>query len=185
MTKRTVISVDIETDGPVPGEFSMLSVGMVVVSTGLHRRLYQEFRPVTDRFQPEAMAVNGLDREGLRGLPWNAEEAMMYVHGWLTAQMEIDGTDRCVFIGDNPGFDFAFINYYFHKYLGDTFENPNPFGWSARRIGDIWSGLKGNFHRVGDWKDLRVTEHDHNALADAMGNAEALLRMRDEHGLSW
>ena len=80
--------------------------------------------------------------------------------------------DHPVFISDNPAYDWQWINFYFWKYL-----NRNPFGHSARRIGDFYAGLTGNFHNANKWKRLRVTKHDHNPVNDAMGNAEAFARM--------
>jgi hypothetical protein len=58
--------------------------------------------------------------------------------------------------------------YGFHHTLGR-----NPFGYSARRIGDFAAGLKGDFYAKQDWKRLRITNHDHNPVNDAMGNAES------------
>jgi hypothetical protein len=52
--------------------------------------------------------------------------------GWL----EKNSKGRAIFISDNPAFDWQFINYYFHRFLGQ-----NPFGFSARRIGDLYAGL--------------------------------------------
>jgi len=72
------------------------------------------------------------------------------------------------FISDNPAYDWQFINYYFHKYLG-----MNPMGHSARRIGDFYAGLMGDFSKTQKWKKWRVTLHDHNPVNDAMGNVEA------------
>lgn len=80
--------------------------------------------------------------------------------------------DHPVFVSDNPAYDFQWINYYFWKYFGR-----NPFGHSARRISDFYAGLKGDFHDTQRWKRLRVTEHDHNPVNDAMGNAEAFARL--------
>lgn len=75
-----------------------------------------------------------------------------------------------VFVSDNPAYDWQFINYYFWKFL-----NQNPFGHSARRIGDFYAGLKRNWRMPGaEWKKLRRTVHDHHPVHDAMGNAEAL-----------
>ena len=82
------------------------------------------------------------------------------------------GQDRAIFISDNPAYDWQFINYYFHKHL-----KTNPFGWSARRISDFYAGLVGDFGRTQDWKQLRITEHDHNPVHDAMGNLEAFDRL--------
>lgn len=75
---------------------------------------------------------------------------------------------RIIFISDNPAYDWQFINYYFHKFLGH-----NPFGHSARRISDFYAGIKGNFFDSQRWKHWRVTPHDHNPVHDALGNIEA------------
>lgn len=79
---------------------------------------------------------------------------------------------RAVFISDNPAYDWQWINFYFWRHLGG-----NPFGHSARRIGDFYAGLCGNFWRASEWKRLRVTPHDHNPVNDALGNVEAFRRM--------
>ena len=82
-------------------------------------------------------------------------------------------TSRPIFVSDNPAFDWQWINYYFHHTLGT-----NPFGWSARRIGDYYAGLRGNFGRSTDWKKLRETKHDHNPVNDAMSNAEVVVKLQ-------
>ena len=77
-----------------------------------------------------------------------------------------------VFISDNPAFDWQWINFYFWKYYGE-----NPFGHSARRIGDFYAGLKQDFSSTQKWKRYRKTKHTHNPVDDAMGNAEALEKL--------
>jgi len=77
-----------------------------------------------------------------------------------------------VFVSDNPAFDFMWICIGFHETLGH-----NPFGFSARRIGDFYAGLCGDFRSASQWKRLRITTHDHNPVNDAMGNAEAFARI--------
>ncbi len=72
------------------------------------------------------------------------------------------------FMSDNPAYDWQFINYYLHKFCGE-----NLFGHSARRIGDFYAGLKGNFYDTQSWKRWRKTIHNHNPVNDAMGNVEA------------
>lgn len=80
--------------------------------------------------------------------------------------------ERITFVSDNPAYDWQFINYYFHLFLGK-----NPFGHSARRIGDFYAGLVGDFKRSTEWKKLRVTTHDHNPVHDVLGNVEAFRRI--------
>ena len=79
-----------------------------------------------------------------------------------------------IFVSDNPAFDFPWINYHFHDLLGR-----NPFGWSARRIGDYYAGLTNNWRNASKWKKLRITKHTHHPVDDAMGNAEAFKRMEE------
>lgn len=79
---------------------------------------------------------------------------------------------RPVFISDNVAYDWQWINFYFWRYMGG-----NPFGHSARRIGDFYAGLARDFRKTQEWKRFRVTKHDHNPVHDAMGNAEAFARM--------
>jgi hypothetical protein len=74
-----------------------------------------------------------------------------------------------VFVSDNLAFDWQFINYYFHRFLGR-----NPFGFSGRRIGDLYAGLVKDASKATEWKKFRRTEHTHNPVDDARGNAEAL-----------
>ncbi len=80
---------------------------------------------------------------------------------------------RLIFVSDNPAYDWQFVNYYFWEFLGY-----NPFGHSARRIGDYYAGLLGNWYKTQEWKSLRVTNHDHNPVHDAMGNLEAWERLQ-------
>ena len=88
--------------------------------------------------------------------------------GWLYTATQ----GRPVLVSDNPAYDWQWINFYFWKHLGR-----NPFGHSARRIGDFYAGLVGDFRKSNEWKRLRVTKHDHNPVHDARGNMEAFVRM--------
>lgn len=85
---------------------------------------------------------------------------------WLAPRQPVS------FVSDNPAYDFQWINFYFWKYFG-----ANPFGHSGRRIGDFYAGLTGDFRNTQRWKRLRRTPHDHQPVHDALGNAEALLRI--------
>lgn len=162
------ISVDVESDGPAPGLYSMVCFGAVVVEPGLDRTFYGQTMPVTDLWIPEALAISGFSREAHEQFP-DPRDTMSEFEGWLET---IPG--KPVFISDNPAFDWQWINYYFHRFTED-----NPFGFSARRIGDLYCGMKMDGAKNNEWKKLyRKTRHTHNPVDDAMGNAEALLTMQ-------
>ncbi len=160
-------SVDIEADGPAPGLYSMISFGAVLVEPGLSKTFYAEIRPISDRWVPEALAVSGFTREQTMEFV-EPVTSMIRFDKWIAENTK----GRPIFIADNPGFDFAFINYYFHAFLGR-----NPFGFSSRRIGDLYCGAK--LDAFAKWKHMRETRHSHNALDDAKGNAEAILKMQE------
>lgn len=168
MAKRALISVDVEADGGAPGLYSMVCFGAVIVEDGLKRTFYGETAPISTQWVPEALAISGISREQHLGFgPPNA--TMQAFADWIKKESPQGAT----FITDNPAFDFAFINYYFVRAA-----IPNPFGFSARRIGDLFCGVKNDYFY--QWKRHRKTKHTHNPVDDAKGNAEALLYLRDE-----
>ena len=57
------VMVDIEADGPIPGDYSMVSLGAVIVEPSLSQTFYGQLRPVSKRYVPEALAVSGHSRE--------------------------------------------------------------------------------------------------------------------------
>jgi hypothetical protein len=89
---------------------------------------------------------------------------MSRFHGWLSEFCP----DRPVFVSDNNGFDWQFINWYFHHFLGE-----NPFGFSSMNLGSFNKGLVRDTSK--NFKHLRKTKHTHDPVDDAVGNAEAFL----------
>ena len=57
------IIVDVESDGPIPAEFSIVCFGAVIFDDLLDKTFYGRTRPIADRFVPEALAVSGFSRE--------------------------------------------------------------------------------------------------------------------------
>ncbi|MGZ8559156.1 MAG: hypothetical protein ACXWWC_12515 [Chitinophagaceae bacterium] len=57
------IMVDIESDGPIPGDYSMISFGAVLVDELLDKTFYGKLKPISDKFIPEALAVSGHSRK--------------------------------------------------------------------------------------------------------------------------
>ncbi len=161
----SLIVVDVEADGPAPQLYSMVSFGAVVVEPSLSKTFKGEVRPISDRWLPEALAVSGVTREAHLRFE-EPGPVMERFERWVLASSK----GRPVFFSDNLAFDWQFINWYFHAYLGR-----NPFGWSGRRIGDLYCGMMKDGYAT--WKHLRPTAHDHDPVNDARANAEALLAM--------
>jgi hypothetical protein len=165
------VMVDVESDGPIPGDYSMISFGAVLVNENLDKTFYGKLKPISDKYVPEALAVSGHTREETYSFD-DPKKVMENFAGWLKEA----GKDKLIFISDNNGFDWMFICWYFHHFTSE-----NPFGYSSQNLGSLFKGIvKDTFQ---NFKHLRKTQHTHNPVDDARGNAEALLILKAEHGL--
>jgi len=165
------IMVDIEADGPIPSDYSMISFAAVVVKTGLTQSFYATLKPISDNWIPEALQVSGHSRE--QTLCFSDPLTVMQDFArWLNEEVK----EPVYFISDNNGFDWQFINWYFHHFL-----KHNPFGHSSTNLGSLYKGIEKDMFK--NFKHLRQTEHTHHPLDDAKGNAEALLIIKEQYGL--
>ena len=128
------ISADVETDGPIPGEYSMLSFAFClasrydgsefeVIEPGPATTFYAELKPISNRFLPEALEVNRLDRDALAVDGKDPEAAMREAGAWIAAHA--DGS-RPVLVAWPVAFDWAFLHWYFVRFTGES-----PFGISS------------------------------------------------------
>ena len=164
------IVVDVEADGNLIGTNSMVCFGAVIIDKEgkLDKTFYGETVPISDIYNPEALSVSGFSRS--EHLEFDEPHLVMQdFKEWI----EENSKGKPILISDNNGFDASWINWYFIKYIGE-----NPFGWSSRRIGDMFAGFMNSSHYK--WKKHRITRHTHNPIDDCMGNAEALLWLRDQ-----
>ncbi len=165
---ETYISVDIETAGPNPSQFSLLSIGTCTVSRP-QRSFYIELQPVNNAMLPGAFEIHNLSIEALKenGVP--PREAMARFESWL--HEVVPAGQRPLFVAFNAPFDWMFVNDYFHRYLGH-----NPFGHAALDIKAYYMGFSGCA-----WKEtaldhvstnlLEGRKISHNALEDAIDQA--------------
>jgi len=163
--------IDVESDGPYPAHafgYSMVCLGAVKVTSELNETFYGPTKPISKFYEPSALAISGFNREQHETFA-DPAETIQDLYDWINETT----VGRPVMFSDNPAYDWQFVNYYSHYYIGR-----NPFGWSARRIGDIWCGMKSDAYYK--WKQHRKTKHTHNPVDDAMGNAEALLKLQKE-----
>lgn len=160
--------VDVEADGPIPSNYSMVTFGAVMVIPGLAKTFYGQLKPISEKWIPEALAVGGYTRE--ETLKFDApQKVMQEFEDWILAN---NAGGRPMFVSDNNGFDWQFINWYFHNFIGR-----NPFGHSSTNLGSLYKGIAKDLHA--NFKHLRKIKHTHHPVDDAKGNANAMLTMLD------
>ena len=178
------ISIDIETNGPAPGLFSMLSLGAIALDPdGGEKdapRWYSPLKPLPDakqhpdtmdwwRTQPEAWAEVQLD-------PWHPGDALNDFAYWVEA---LPG--KPVAAAWPAVFDGGFLNYYLWRFAGR-----NPLGHTCMDIRSYANGLAG----VGQYRDISREQmramtgdidnsdlRDHVALDDAIGQGRLLIKL--------
>ena len=174
-------SADVETDGPIPGPFSMLSFALVVAGrfdgtrfrrpSAYNEHFYTELRPISDQFDAEALRVNGLDREKLRLNGQDPKAAMTAAGEWIASH---SAGGRPVLVAYPLSFDWTWLYWYFVQFS----EHGSPFDHS--RCFDLKTAFavkaKLPIASAGRSKvpaNLRGTHrHTHHALDDAIEQAE-------------
>ncbi|HEX6899071.1 MAG TPA: 3'-5' exonuclease [Thermoanaerobaculia bacterium] len=173
VNEEVYVSVDIEAAGPIPGEYSMLSIGASFIGEpGV--TFYIELKPINGNAVAEALTLNRLD---LVVLARDGEEptvAMSQLRDWVKGAA---AGRRPVFVGFNTGFDWSFVNWYFHKFLGE-----NPFGFAALDIKSYYMGFSGCA-----WKQTTSSQipgefqpdrpNTHNALDDAIAQGQIFAKL--------
>jgi hypothetical protein len=164
----------------------MSSLGLVVVGrydgTVLERprepdTFYRELKPVTDRFEPAAAAVSGLDRQALLRDGADPREAMAELVAWVE-RLGRRHEARPVFAAYPASFDWMFVYHYLIAYYGSS-----PFGFSgvldmksfyAARAGAVIGAAT---KRSIPPELLSSRPHTHHALDDAREQADLLANL--------
>jgi ribonuclease T len=173
MSKELYFSVDIESAGPIPGTYSMLSVGACLVGD-LSKTFYAELKPISKAFVPDALKVSGLDLGELERTGRDPRQVMQELKAWV---LKLSDSKKPVFVGFNGSYDWQFINWYFITFCGD-----NPFGFGGIDIKSYHMGLAGI-----DWSKTTSSQlpaefkpdvpQTHNALDDAKAQGSIFLKM--------
>ncbi|MFC8240441.1 3'-5' exonuclease [Streptomyces chartreusis] len=184
------ISVDIEADGPIPGPYSMLSIGAAVAGVqdgdGFtaadpeEHTFYRELRPIGEEFVPQALAVSGLDRELLKAEGSEPAVALTEFSEWVR---EVSAGAQPVMCGYPASYDWTFLYWYLIRFTGAS-----PFGHSGcldmKTLYATKAGLplravaKGTMPR----ELLSRRRHTHHALDDAVEQAELFANLMEWQG---
>ena len=185
-------SADVETDGPIPGPFSILSFAIVYAGSfdgarferphNYDRTIYKELKPISDNFQEEALRVNGLDRRRLSLEGESPEKAMTDACRWVKSNA---GRARPVLVAYPLSFDWTWLYWYFIRFSADG----SPFDYS--QCFDIKTALavkaaipisaagRSRLHS----SLLSKHPHTHHALDDAIAQAEIFANVFEWEGV--
>lgn len=176
-------SVDIETDGPIPGANSMLSLGAVALDADGN-----ELSTFTINFVELAGASPDPDTmkwwasqpaaivEAARSNPQPPLPAMRQFRAWVES-VAGQRNAKPVFVGYPAGFDFLFVYWYLVKFTGGS-----PFSFSALDIKTFAMATMGCGYREVSKKTLKPflpkdIRHTHVALDDAREQGQLFINL--------
>lgn len=172
------ISIDLEADGPIPGDYSILSIGATTLGNKHERDFYLELAPISAQFDSDALAVSGLDRDQLVKSGVEARHAMQQFTDWIEQVRELHGGGRAVAVTLSE-WDMGYLYWYLIHFLGEK-----PLGFTGIDMKSYFMGKHqiAEFKRTGRVNMLEhytaSTQHTHNALDDAREQAEIFAQMR-------
>lgn len=179
------VMVDVETSGPIPSDYSMLSLGAVVIgqhTPPYHKSFYIEMKPLPGaQIMAEAMEVNGLNISLLECTGEEPGMAMEKFRTWVLSQAN-PNVVRPVMVS-NGTFDYMFVTWYFHH-----FHVRSPFTVNSLDCKSFYMGMNRSVRwgqtsarsikaRHPEWFTA-PQEQAHNALDDALRQADWFHRMR-------
>lgn len=174
-------SADVETDGPIPGPYSMLSFAIVYAGRSDGKKFerpldfdtsyYVELKPISSKYEDEALAVNKIDRSKLILCGTDPVKAMSDARLWIK---DIAGDADPVLAAYPLSFDWTWLYWYFTNFA----QGGSPFGHS--RCFDIKTALavKGRIPIASAGRSKLPSQlrshriHTHHALDDAKEQAE-------------
>lgn len=181
-------SADIETDGPIPGPYSLLSFAIVYAGRflegGFQRPenfddvFYRELRPISELYDPGALRVNQLDRDRLIREGADPRDAMTEAARWVR---DIAGDAQPVLVAFPLSFDWTWLYWYLTSFSREG----SPFGHSSCFDIKTAFAVKGHIPIAAAGRSklpeaLRSDlPHTHNAIDDAREQADVFARVME------
>lgn len=182
MKEELYVSVDVETDGPIPGPHSMLSFG--AASFTADGRMIGTFSRNLKTLDGAVGHPDTIAWWKTQGKAWTAcrenqvepTAAMTDFVRWLK-----DSDMKPVFVGYPAGFDFLFVYWYLIRFAGES-----PFSFSALDIKSYVMAVMWCDYRTSTKKNMPRrwfpdVRHNHVALDDAIEQGKLFINIMREH----
>lgn len=189
--KELYFSSDVESDGPLPGVNSMLSIGCAAFEAGSTKAvaMFSRNLELLEGAVPDPKTMAWWNRpenqtawKECRTNPRPPSEAMTDFVEWVESVCRVESA-KPVFVAYPAGYDFLFAYYYMIRYAGRS-----PFSFQALDVKTFAMAVLGtNFRDVSkktmpsSW--FGPSPHTHVALDDAIEQGVLFVNMlRQAHG---
>lgn len=190
MSERRIlyVSVDVETDGPLPGVNSLLSLGAAAFELPSRTPL-ATFEINFKRLSGAVQDKSTMDWWETQPEAWlhatqeavDCQTASLAYFDWITKLSKDHGNARIVMVGYPASFDFQFSHWYLVKFAGS-----DPMGFSALDIKTLAADRLGLPYNEATKRNMPrrwfegCPAHTHKALDDAIGQGVLFVNIMNE-----
>ncbi len=179
-------SLDIESDGPIPSTFSMLSFGAVAMtSDGDQLDVFERNLETLEgaKQDPSTMDWWKTQPEAWELCRKNLVEpkiAMQEFSDWVKLICN-ENNGIPVFVAYPAAFDFTFIYWYLIHFVGFSIFSFNALDIKTYGMAMLGCGFKESTKKnfPNRWKSKR--RHTHEAIQDALGQGDLFIKMKKEN----
>jgi DNA polymerase III alpha subunit (gram-positive type) len=175
-------SVDVETNGPIPGDNSMLSLGAAAFLPNgkMIDTFYVNFKEIENSYpNKDTMEWWEKNKEAYEATRQNTVDASQAIGQFVSWVNKING--KPVFVGYPATFDFMFVYHYIIH-----FGLQSPFSFSALDIKTYAMAVMKTEYRESTKKNMPKrwfsgSKHTHVAVDDAIEQGELFIAMLKEN----
>jgi hypothetical protein len=177
------ISIDIEADGPIPGPYSMLSLGAAAFyqSRTPIATFEANLQPLVGATQhPETMAWWGKHPKAYAYATLNPQDPALVMKTFSEWLRSLSPLRKPTFVGYPVSYDQMWVHWYMMRFVGEDI-----LGFSGIDIKTLAASILGRPFRQVSKRNMPkkwfegCPEHTHKALDDAIGQGILFLNMLD------
>lgn len=182
MKEEIYISVDIETDGPIPSDNSMLSFGAAAFTKdGKSVSTFYANLEILPTATPNKDTMDwwSQNQAAYDETRKNIQDPKLAMQKFVSWVEKLDG--KPVFVGYPAGFDFLFMYWYMIHFVGRS-----PFSFSALDIKTYVMAMLKRDYRESTKKNMPLRwfpeeKHTHIALDDAIEQGKLFINILKEN----
>lgn len=168
-------------DGVIPGDFSLVAFGAVVVRAGLNETFYAELKPISEyseRHWPEKHHYSRKNR-----ISFNEPEKVMRDFAmWVSKTTK----GKAIFLSDNIGTDLMFINWYLRHFRAPLHPFSKNYGYVVdyEDLSSFYQGLTANGTDLLEIFEKLDNEND-DPLKIAIKHADLFLKLAKKYNITF
>jgi len=168
--EQLFLSYDVETTGPIPSTYSMISIGVVGFDSkgDVVFEYTANLQPLNDNMHPDTNKFWLGQQEAWKNSTKDSRPPKEVMNEFSERMVELKKKYTILPIAKPACFDWQFLNYYMH-----TFCESNILGYQSYDMGSYaWAVLKDSNPACKKWS----TELSHTPLEDARKQGEAFMK---------